>query len=168
MGRENQNHTNATKVILVEIERKFLLDAIPFDLSKFEHIDIEQAYISVDPVIRLRRADDDFFLTVKQGFDMAHEEAEFVITQEQYDRLLRKAETKSIKKTRVRIPIVEGHIAELDIYHDSLAGFATVEVEFKNVENAREFMPPVWFGQEVTGDLRYANSAIATFGLQIH
>jgi CYTH domain-containing protein len=142
-------------------------DKIPFDFSKFDHIYIEQAYISVDPVIRLRRADDVFYLTVKQGGGMVREEAEFVITREQYDRLLSKVETNTIRKTRVLIPIAAGLTAELDLYEGTLTGFVTVEVEFENAQNAREFVPPAWFGREVTEDARYANSTIAVYGLQI-
>jgi len=37
----------------------------------------------------------------------------------------------------------------------------TVEVEFDSEPDARLFVPPSWFGQEVTGDPRYQNAALA-------
>jgi CYTH domain-containing protein len=37
----------------------------------------------------------------------------------------------------------------------------TVEVEFSSESQAGEFSPPAWFGQEVTGDARYANAELA-------
>ena len=48
----------------MEIERKFLVTQLP----SLEHCDsqkILQAYISIEPVIRIRQADCNFFLTVK-------------------------------------------------------------------------------------------------------
>lgn len=41
----------------------------------------------------------------------------------------------------------------------------TVEVEFESLSKAKSFVPPVWFGTEVTSDNRYGNFRLAIDGL---
>ena len=36
-----------------------------------------------------------------------------------------------------------------------------VEVEFESVEQANSFVPPEWFGDDVTNDKRYHNSYLS-------
>jgi len=64
-------------------------------------------------------------------------------------------------KRRYRISIASGLIAELDVYEGVRAGLRVVEVEFSSESQARAFMPPPWFGQEVTQDVRYTNAELA-------
>ena len=47
----------------MEIERKFLVPALPENLSSYPCHLIEQAYLCTSPVVRIRRQDDDFILT---------------------------------------------------------------------------------------------------------
>jgi len=149
----------------MEIERKFLLHSIPFNIDQYKQTEIEQAYISIDPTIRLRRCNNDYFLTIKQNGFLARDEAEFIITKKQYDYLWNKIETNVINKTRVYIPLPDGLTAEVDIYHGVLHGLKTVEVEFNNLEQAESFVPPEWFGTDVTNDLRYYNNYLASKGI---
>ena len=149
----------------MEIERKFLLHELPNDIDKYEHADIEQAYISVDPTIRLRKRNNEFYLTVKQSGLLARDETEFSITEAQFNHLWKKIETNIIRKTRILIPLQDGLTAEADIYHDVLQGLMTVEVEFENIEQANRFNPPNWFGMDVTCDPNYSNSSLAINGM---
>ncbi|MDR1912982.1 MAG: CYTH domain-containing protein [Clostridiales bacterium] len=144
----------------IEIERKFLLHKIPFNLDNYTQLEIEQAYVSVDPTIRLRRIGREFFLTVKQGLALVRTEVEFPITEQQYRHLWGKIETNVIRKTRILVPL-DLLTAELDIYHGSLDGLMTVEVEFKSLEDALAFIPPNWFGEDVSQDPKYTNSMLA-------
>lgn len=147
----------------MEIERKYLVNKVPdsFTLKN----EIEQGYINSSPTIRIRRSDDEFFLTVKGSGLLAREEFEMRITGEEYASLLSKVETRIIKKDRYLIPIGGSLTAELDIYHDFLEGLKTVEVEFESVEDSEAFAPPEWFGREVTYDKGYSNGSLARHGL---
>ena len=49
----------------MEIERKYLIHELPFDLSEYPCHEIEQAYLNTDPVIRIRRQDSEYYLTYK-------------------------------------------------------------------------------------------------------
>ena len=145
----------------VEIERKFLLDSLPFDLSVYKKQEITQTYISIDPVIRLRQKNDKHYLTVKGAGTLSRKEMELEITSEQFHSLSEKRETSIISKSRFIIPLEGGLNAELDIYKSELFGLLTVEVEFSSIETAENFSPPNWFGTEVTGNPAYTNSNLA-------
>jgi CYTH domain-containing protein len=47
------------------------------------------------------------------------------------------------------------------VHTGHLAGFNYVEVEFSDVEAAKAFVPPVWFGREVTEDARFSYGTLA-------
>lgn len=148
----------------MEIERKFLVAEIPENLDRYPHNEIEQAYISTSPTIRIRKSDSDYILTVKGKGAVAREEFELSITEEQYKNLSEKVETRFVSKTRYIIPIDGGLNAELDIYHLYLDGLLTVEVEFPDMAECRSFVPPKWFGKDISDDKRYKNTALSLFG----
>ncbi len=149
----------------MEIERKFLASEIPFDLNDFEKQEIKQAYISTDPAIRLRKCNDQYILTIKGKGHIEREEFEFELTDMQFQNLWHKIETKVVSKIRYFIPIDNDLVAEIDIYDEQLTGLATIEVEFETKLEATNFVPPEWFGPDVTYDTRYKNSSLSQFGI---
>lgn len=58
----------------MEIEKKFLPGNLPEDLNQYTHHKIEQAYLNTSPVVRIRKQDDEYYLTYKGGGMMAREE----------------------------------------------------------------------------------------------
>ena len=58
----------------MEIERKFTVRKLPDNLDSYPFHIIEQAYLNTDPVVRIRREDDAFYLTYKGKGMMAREE----------------------------------------------------------------------------------------------
>lgn len=52
-------------------------------------------------------------------------------------------------------------MAELDRFHGKLEGLCFVEVEFANEQDADSFIPPAWFGENVSKDKRYTNSFLS-------
>ena len=49
----------------MEIERKYLIPQLPKHVEDFPSCLIEQAYLCTDPVVRIRRAGDDYYLTYR-------------------------------------------------------------------------------------------------------
>ena len=49
----------------MEIERKFLVAQLPDNLDNYNCRYIEQGYLSTKPVVRVRRDNDDYYLTYK-------------------------------------------------------------------------------------------------------
>lgn len=160
----------------MEIERKYLVRQLPDDLEQYEHIEIEQAYLCTSPTLRIRRMGDAYILTVKQNLRtelssaIHNREEEFALTEQSYQHLLQKCDMGRVSKTRYRISLrrqqadgaYEGLVAELDIFHGRHAGLMLVEVEFPNTQAANAFVPPSWFGDDVSADYHYRNSYLAS------
>lgn len=148
----------------MEIERKFLINTLP-DITHIAFQTIRQAYISVEPVIRIRQANERYFLTIKSKGNIAREEYEIEITETEFNRLLAKKEGNIIAKKRYFIPLSFTLTAELDIFEGDLAPLKTVEVEFPTHEAALSFTPPDWFGADISYDAHYKNNRLAIEGL---
>ena len=144
----------------MEIERKFTVKTLPGDLEQYSSQKIQQAYLSTDPVVRVRRSDEDYSLTYKGRGFLSREEANLPLTLSAYRRLLSKADGQLITKTRWRIPYA-GYTIELDVFEPPLAPLVLAEVEFPSEAEALAFQPPDWFDQEVTYDPAYCNAALS-------
>ncbi len=142
----------------MEIERKFLVKQIPSELSSYKKRLIEQGYLSTNPVVRVRRDNDDFYLTYKGQGLLSREEYNLLLNQESYEHLLAKADGNIITKTRYEIPEKNNLIIELDIFDGIFKGLVIAEVEFSSEEEANAYNPPEWFGEDVTYDKQYHNS----------
>jgi len=147
----------------MEIERKFLVKVLPEKLEQYPKKRIEQAYLSAEPVIRVRRSNDDFFLTCKGRGLLSREEHELRLTEAEYLRLLPKTEGAVIAKDRYLIPWLE-YTIELDVFDAPFAPLVLAEVEFSTEESALAFTPPEWFGEDVTYDSNYTNAALSRAG----
>lgn len=169
-------------VVEIERERKFLVDksAMP-DLSQYPHKELLQSYFKDSRSghwIRARRVDGSGerrnIVTIKElvpggNDDYERREAEHDITSDDFGRLLRLSEGRVLSKTRYYIPH-NGHVIELDIYHSgegvkSLEGLVTAEVEFESMADLMAFVPPDWFGAEVSSDRRYRSRKLAKYGV---
>ncbi|MBQ7266538.1 MAG: CYTH domain-containing protein [Firmicutes bacterium] len=151
---------------IYEIERKFLLTTLPEGLEGYTFKDIEQCYISTNPTIRIRSINDkDYVLTIKGKGKIKKEEYELPLDKSSYENLKQKKEGITIQKRRYLIPLPQGLTAELDIYKGELEGFMNVEVEFSSLEEAVLFVPPSWFGREVSQNKRYSNASLSKWGV---
>ena len=148
----------------MEIERKYLVKYLPENLEKYEQKRISQGYICTNPVVRIRRSNDDYFLTYKSKGLMAREEYEMPLTAEAFEHMLPKIDGILIDKIRYMIPLNEKHVAELDIFQGTLAPLRLVEVEFESIEEANAFVPPALFGDDVTNSGEYHNSNLSKRG----
>lgn len=144
----------------MEIERKFLIsrEKMPKDIEKYPYHVIEQGYLCVNPVVRVRRQDDEFILTYKGQGMMVREEYNLPLSAEGYYHLVGKTDGKMIQKKRYLIPLDGEHTIELDEFQGDYEGLLMAEVEFSSEEDASHFTRPDWFGEEVTYDRRYHNS----------
>lgn len=145
----------------MEIERKFLIPVLPEDLKNYPCHRIEQAYLCTEPVVRIRRQDDDYILTYKSAGMMAREEYNLPLTREAYAHLKEKADGIVLSKTRYLLPLENGLTIELDVFDAPYETLRLAEVEFESVEQAEAFVPPAWFGEDVTYSGKYHNSCLS-------
>ncbi len=157
----------------VETERKFVIDVknLPAEFFETDEVyDITQTYISYSPEMRVRSiiGKTQFYtMTMKIPLDnkgLSRQEIDFTITAEEYDELVKKQVGNTILKTRYQFWIDERHVC-VDVYAGELDGLAVAEVEFKSVEEADNYVPLDWFGEEVTSDSRYKNANLSKNGM---
>lgn len=148
----------------MEIERKYLIKSLPENLGQYPCKQIEQGYLNTDPVVRIRRADDKYTLTYKGKGLMVREEYNLPLNPEAFAHLKEKIDGILIKKCRYLIPYAEKYTIELDVFEGELAPLILAEVEFETEEDANTFVPPEWFGEDVTFSTKYHNSTLSQRG----
>ena len=151
------------RVNIMEIERKFLIEKenLPEDYASFPCQVIEQGYLCVAPVVRIRRSNDDYILTYKAGGLMAREEYNLPLSRQAYLHLREKADGILISKKRYLIPEKDSLVIELDVFEAPYSGLILAEVEFPTKEAALAYTPPAWFGEDVTLSGDFQNSRLS-------
>lgn len=164
--------SNKAYNIVKEIERKYKVKSLP-NLSLYEKVEISQGYLNInsEPTLRIRKYNDDYFLTYKctSREDKMSEcnvctEYELPITKEAFCHLKEKIDGNMIVKMRYMIPLENGLTIELDVFKGTLEGLVIAEIEFKG---DYDFDKPKWLGEEVTKDKRYRNSYLALGNVNI-
>lgn len=159
----------------MEIERKFTIKELPTNLESYQVHHIEQAYLNTDPVIRVRKQDDDYYMTYKGKGLMARVEHNLPLNKDAYYHLREKADGNIISKKRYLIPLTNPQFKEggtrppadysltieLDIFDAPHAPLVMAEVEFGSKEAAESFLPPDWFLDDVTYNPAYHNSYLS-------
>lgn len=145
----------------MEIERKFLIDKMPDNIEQYEYHEIEQGYLNTAPVVRVRKQDDEYYLTYKGKGMMAREEYNLPLNKQAYEHLIAKADGNVITKKRYLIPLDDRLTIELDEFHGVFEGLLLAEVEFETIEEATAFTPPDWFICDVTANPAYHNSVMS-------
>ncbi len=147
----------------MEIERKFLVISPPDGYSSYPFHQIEQAYLCTEPVIRIRRQDESYYLTYKSKGLLSREEYNLPLTKEAYFHLLKKADGNILTKKRYLIPVPNRPdlTIEFDVFEGKFSGLMLAEVEFKTEEDAKAFTPPHWFSKDVTYSGEYQNSRLS-------
>lgn len=154
----------------MEIERKYAIHNIPGELSQYQYKEIEQGYLCHNPTIRIRKMKDEYILTYKskigiekkpEGSAIFNNEIELPLTKEAYQELLSKIDHNLVKKIRYYIPLENQLVAELDVFEGILTGLVFAEVEFPDERASNQFIPPDWFGKELSADKRYSNYSLS-------
>ena len=151
---------------MIEIERKFLVNATTFLEQATGEKKIKQGYLTKDPerTVRVRIMDQQAFLTIKGASDAAglmRFEWEKEIPMEEAEALLKLALPTVIEKIRYTVPHGQ-YILEVDVFDGQHNGLILCEVELNSPQDT--VVMPSWVGKEVTGDPTYYNSALSSAG----
>jgi adenylate cyclase len=147
----------------VEIERKFLVqgEAWRADVRRREYF--AQGYLAASErcSVRVRVGDDRAWLNLKgrlQGATRLEYEYEVPVGEasEMLDSL---CALGRVEKWRHWVPYA-GHEWEVDEFQGDNAGLVVAELEL--ADEAEPFVRPPWLGLEVTEDLRYLNTNLAS------
>jgi adenylate cyclase len=142
-----------------ETERKFLVK------GEFRHlvtreIKMVQTYLAIDPdkTIRLRKADDKAFLTIKtrpQLNSITRNEWEVEIPVKDAIEMMEICLPGRVVKTRYLVASGK-HTFEVDVFHAKNEGLVVAEIELNSDDEY--FEKPDWLGEEVTGLPQYYNA----------
>jgi adenylate cyclase len=116
------------------------------DLTGLRYDHIEQYYLNFNPEIRLRRRNDDYFMTLKSENALVREEYEMPVSKNMFNLLEKSTITRKIIKKRYYMGDFE-----IDIF-ESPFSYQIVEVEFDSLSSAQSFEAPSWFGRDLTND----------------
>lgn len=145
----------------MEIERKYLIHKLPENLDTYPYKKIEQAYLCTEPVVRIRKQNEEYFLTYKGKGLLVREEYNLPLTETAYLHLKEKADGIVLSKTRYLLPLSDTLTIELDVFDAPYENLWLAEVEFSTKEEAENFLPPSWFGEDVTFSTEYQNSTLS-------
>lgn len=145
----------------MEIERKYLIKTLPKNLDAYPCLELEQGYLNTDPVVRIRRSNHTYILTYKGKGLLIREEYNLPLTAEAFAHMKEKIDGILITKRRYLIPYQEKYTIELDVFGGALAPLLLAEVEFETEDDANSFVPPDWFGEDVTFSTEYHNSVLS-------
>lgn len=164
-----QNTINKDEVPF-EHERRFVpkLSELPFVFSNYPMVSIIQGYLEDGRGTRLRDERDTkgqhtYLLTRKTGEGVSRTEDEQEISATEFRRPWEEVKC-SLIKDRYFIKWDDVNL-QLNIFHGKLEQYVQIEVEFASREEALAFVPPAWFGPEVTDDKRHGNYSLAKNGM---
>ncbi|MBC7896660.1 MAG: CHAD domain-containing protein [Cytophagaceae bacterium] len=149
----------------VEIERKYLLAALPSPLPPGEAWEIEQGYLPGERLVeRLRHVrtpeGERWFRTMKSGRGVARIELEEETTREVFEAMWPLTLGKRVTKRRLRIP-AGALLWEIDAFTDR--DLVLAEVELRQSDEVVEIPP--WLApqvvREVTSEAGYVNANLA-------
>lgn len=147
-----------------EIERKFLVTG-EFKSLATNCTHIQQGYIASGKgrTVRVRIRDEKGYLTIKGPSGKAglsRYEFEKEIPMEDAQDLMLICEPGIIDKHRYLVPASDGHVWEVDEFHEDNDGLIMAELELQSEDEP--FVLPPFIGREVTGDRRFYNSHMRT------
>lgn len=148
---------------MTEIERKFLTQSDDFKTKASRSFRIKQGFLNTDPerTVRVRLREEQGFLTVKGKSTkdgLSRFEWEKEISKTEAESLLLLCEKGVIDKMRYEVPY-GNHIVEVDEFFGDNVGLVVAEIELNHPTEI--FKKPQWFGEEVTGQVKYYNAQLS-------
>ena len=148
-----------------EIERKYLLRALPPESAAGKRVEVDQGYLPGDRIlerIRRMRAPDStrYYRTIKMGSGIERFELEEETTQLFFDTVWPLTRGKRVQKCRYYVPDASG-TWEIDDFRDRALVLA--ELELERVDQVVEL--PKWLDavliREVTDEPSFSNFSLA-------
>ncbi|HWO72337.1 MAG TPA: CYTH domain-containing protein [Dehalococcoidia bacterium] len=142
---------------MLEIERQFLVKPALLPALGEPHR-IVQAYLCIEPEVRVRLIDGRAYLTVKSEGDIARQEFEYEVPTVEAEAMVRLSPFAPVEKLRYRLQI-GGLVWEIDRYTGENEGLWSAEVELTEAAQAIDL--PEWLAEEVTYEPRFKNKNLA-------
>jgi len=163
--RELATGLTARAIATREIERKFLLTAVPPEAASVQPLEIEQGWLPGERLVeRLRRlrwnGSEAWFRTVKSGGGLERLELEEATTPDVFQGLWPLTEGRRLQKRRYCVP-AGGLVWEIDEFLGCDLVLAEVELPAANVTVELPMWLHPYVVREVTGEPAYENRNLA-------
>ncbi len=114
-------------------------------------------------MVRIRKEDDNYYLTYKSKGLLAREEYNLPLTKEAYAHLLTKADGTSSRKNATCSLSRDARISPWNSIslRENSPDSMLAEIEFSSEEDAKAFPPLPWFDRDVTWSGEYQNSKLS-------
>lgn len=150
-----------------EIERTWIVKEMPerkdLNIEPGRLHSVVQDYILLDgsgelrtrKVLYIDRNKVEYDMAIKIGNGMIRTEVLKQLTQDEWKSL------HKVAKASLQQILIPCYTFVIHVYKGKLKGLALVEVEFPNISESKRFIPPYWFGKEVTTDVRFRGKSLA-------
>ncbi len=146
-----------------EIEHKYLVNTTSWKkITPQKSIAIKQGYLLTDPhkTIRIRTKGDAGYITIKgKAIGASRPEFEYEIPLNDAEELLKSFCTNLVEKVR-HLAVYENKTWEVDEFSGLNEGLIVAEIELASEDE--DYAIPEWVAENVTEDVRYANSNLST------
>ncbi|HEY5546797.1 MAG TPA: CHAD domain-containing protein [Gemmatimonadaceae bacterium] len=156
---------DARTLVVLEIERKFLLKRLPEKMPSVTVLNMEQGYLPGDRLIERLRAVEvgrrrTYLRTVKVGAGLVRSELEEETSAEVFRTMWPLTKGKRLSKRRHRVP--QGDLTwDIDEFTDRELVLAEIELPSADTPvEIPDWLEP-WVDREVTGDSAYLNWTLA-------
>ncbi|MCL2773364.1 MAG: hypothetical protein FWD71_08430 [Oscillospiraceae bacterium] len=145
----------------MEIERKFLINNFPNNLTCIKTAIVSQGYVSIIPEVRIRSYEYDnnskeYVLTIKGDGNLSRNEIEICIDEKTFNEILEIIAKPLIKKDYRKYQLPDGLMLECSqVDKDSATEFMYAEIEFENEKQAKTFIVLDFLGKEITNCPEY-------------
>ncbi|NGQ95336.1 hypothetical protein G3578_09230 [Brevibacillus sp. SYP-B805] len=145
-----------------KIARKWLCnwESVPKGMNLQDCLSIIQNYLMAsDMEVRilkqtsLKTGEEKFFVSIRSEMGLVRQETEVEIAEGTFEWLYAITGTNALLKDR--FVIQEETVGEfnVDMYYDQKLNI--IGKEFPDAETAKQFIPPAWFGEEVTDNSKF-------------
>lgn len=145
----------------MEIERKWLLKKIPEGFPLITEAVCEQAYLSQEPEIRIRKRNEVgrepvYFIDIKSDGNLSRTEVTIPISEMKYETIKNIVGKHEINKNWFTFDLGDNRVLEVTIVDScSDTEFIYAEVEFDTEKEAEDFVFPIEDAIEVTDNSEY-------------
>lgn len=152
-------------VIIMEIERKWLVSGWPEGMKSSIEMHMDQGYVTTSPTVRYRREGDRCVLCFKTPGTLSREELELPLTEEDFQKIQDFVKLPTIPKTHRRYPLPGGLTLEVNLVDEGMpTQFWYAEIEFETEAEACAFSPAEhglgnYLAKDVTEDRSYTMAA---------
>lgn len=129
-----------------EIERKWILKTLPEGLDQIP-TQYERHFLFIQDglEVRIQRKGDKYeFERKSEENELSRKVEKFQITKEEFE-LFKTLSIGSIERESYLLDNIS-----IKVYKSDFEGLIRAEVEFETEEEAKNFTPPTWFGEEIT------------------